>query len=88
MQSIAVKHLKLLYYNARSLLPKMDELKGLSEVESPDAICIVETWLSDSISDNELVLSGYQCVRRDRDRQGGGVLMYVHSSFCCKFMLL
>ena len=68
MQSIAVKHLKLLYYNARSLLPKMDELKGLSEVESPDAICIVETWLSDSISDNELVLSGYQCVRRDRDR--------------------
>ena len=40
----------------------MDELKGLSEVESPDVICIVETWLSDSISDNELVLSAYQCV--------------------------
>ena len=57
----------------------MDELKSLSEVESPDAICIVETWLSDSISDNELVLPGYRCVRRDRDRQGGGVLMYIYA---------
>ena len=85
MQSIAVKRLKLLYYNARSLLPKKDELKGLHEVESPDVICIVETWLSDSISDNELALSGYQCVRCDRDCQGGGVLIYVHSSFAVNF---
>ena len=45
-----------------------------------DVICIVETWLSSDVSDNELVISDYQILRRDRDRHGGGVMMYVHSS--------
>ena len=45
--------LKIIYYNARSLLPKMDELATIAEAHSPDLICIVETWLSD-ISDTEL----------------------------------
>ena len=44
-------------------------------------ICIVETWLSKDISDNELVMPYYQIFWRDRDRHGGGVLMYVHFSF-------
>ena len=44
-------------------------------------ICIVETWLSSDISDNELVIQGYQIFRHDRDRHGGGVMMYVLSSF-------
>jgi hypothetical protein len=37
--------------------------------------------LSDNVSDNELLISDYQIFRRDRDRHGGGVLMYVHCSF-------
>ena len=61
-------------------MPKLDELRGLTETESPDVICIVETWLSSDVSDNELVISDYQILRRDRDRHGGGVMMYVHSS--------
>ena len=72
------KTLGILYYNARSLLPKLDDIRVLSAAESPDIICVVETWLSNSISDAEL--ANYQCVRRDRDRHGGGVLMYIHSS--------
>ena len=74
-------HLKILYYNARSLLPKLDDLKVLSETQFPDIICVVETWLSSDISDSELEITNYQIFRRDRDRHGGGVLMYVHSSF-------
>ena len=46
------KHLKIFYYNARSL----DELKIVSENEPPDIFCIVETWLSNTIADNEIVL--------------------------------
>ena len=61
-------------------MPKLDELRGLTETESPDVICIVETWLSSDVSDNELVISDYQILRRDRDCHGGGVMMYVHSS--------
>ena len=72
--------LDILYYNARSLLPKLDDIRVLSAAESPDIICVVETWLSNSISDAELALPNYQCVRRDRDRHGGGVLIYIHSS--------
>ena len=30
--------------------------KFITETESPDVICIVETWLSNDISDNELVI--------------------------------
>ena len=71
--------LNIVYYNARSLLPKLDDLKGIIETESPDIICIVETWLSSDILDNELAVSNYQIFRRDRNRHGGGVMMYVHS---------
>ena len=70
--------LSIVYYNARSCLPELDDV---SVAESPDIICVVETWLSNSISDYEIVLPGYQCVRCDRDRHGGGVLMYIKSFF-------
>ena len=65
---------------ARSLLPKFDHLRAISVAESPDVICVVETWLSNSITDGEIGLPNYQCVRCDRDRHGGGVLMYIKSS--------
>ena len=65
--------LSIVYYNARSHLPELDDV---SVAESPDIICVVETWLSNSLSDYEIVLPGYQCVRCDRDRHGGGILMY------------
>ena len=39
--------------------------------------CIVETWLDDSVFDNELTISNYCLVRLDRNRHGGGVLLYI-----------
>ena len=72
--------IQIFYYNARSLLPKVDELRALVEAESPDVICIVESWLSSEISDDELAIDKYQILRLDRNRHGGGVIMYVH---CC-----
>ena len=41
------------------------------------AIVVTETWLS---PDNELVVDGYSLVRRDRDRHGGGVAIFIHNS--------
>ena len=56
---LTLKHfnsqLNIVYYNARSLLPKIDELRVITETESPDVICIVESWLSSDILDNEIV---------------------------------
>ena len=81
-----VKLLRIIYYNARSLLPQLDKLCAVTEAENPDIICIVETWLSSEISDNELAIDNYQIFRLNRDCHGGGVIMYVHSSLCPKIL--
>ena len=46
----------------------------------PHIICIVETWLSNEISSAEIYIPGYQIYCKDRNRQGGGILMYVVNS--------
>ena len=80
------KSLSIIYFNARSLLPKIDELRAIAEADSPNILCVVESWLSNDISDNELAIDQYQILRLDRDRHGGGVLMYVHCSLSPKVL--
>ena len=70
------KELSVVYYNARSLLPKFDELCVLVESYQPDIICITETWLCTDVLDNEISIPGYNTYRQDRNRHGGGILMY------------
>ena len=72
---------KVLFYNVRSLLPKIDNLRILSSVFSPDIICLVETWLDTAILDSEIAIQGYSIIRLDRNRHGGGVLLYVSNLF-------
>ena len=42
-------------------------------------IALVETWLDTSISSHEISIPGYSCIRRDRHRHGGGILLYVRN---------
>ena len=72
------KYLRILYYNARSLIYKHEDLIAECTFYSPDIICITETWLCSDISDSELHIEGYSLVRLDRDRQGGGVAIFVN----------
>ena len=73
--------LLILFFNARSLVNKVDELKILVKEKKPDIIGIIETWLTDSISDGEISISDYTFVRRDRKSdtktKGGGVIVYI-----------
>jgi hypothetical protein len=62
-------------------LPKIDYLRAVAVVHSPDCICIVETWLNGDILDNELCIEGYDIIRLDRNRHGGGFLIYVSFAF-------
>ena len=71
----------ILYYNARSLLPKLDELRAIADAENPDVICITESWISNEVKNDELAIANYQILRLDRNRHGGGVLLYVHCFF-------
>ena len=73
--------LNILYLNAHSILPKLIELRAICEAISYDVVCIVETWLDSEISDAELYISGYRVFRHDRNRHGGGVLVYVKNQF-------
>ena len=69
-----------MYYNVRSLLPKIDELRAVCVMSKPDIICIVETRPDNNISDNELAMQDYQLFRLDRNHHGDGIALYVHLS--------
>ena len=69
----------ILCYNARSILPKLSELQLIAEAYAPNIICITETRLGSDIQDHELLLPGYQLIRLDRNRHGGGALMFITS---------
>ena len=75
--------MRVLYYNARSLLPKIDNLLLSVKALNPHIVCVVESWLSEEIDDNEINI---QLFCSDRNRHGGGVLMYVSSIFIVSVM--
>ena len=66
--------------NVRSIVNKLP--KFLSFVYSYNfcILCITETWLSEFISDSEILPVGYVLYRNDRHSRGGGVLIAVRSS--------
>ena len=74
-------NINLLYFNVRSLLPKIDHLRAICTLYCPDILCIVETWLDDTIVDSEIAIQGYSFCRLDRSRHGGGILIFVKSVF-------
>ncbi len=41
-------HISVLYTNARSLIPKRDELLAFIATEEPDVIAITEAWANSS----------------------------------------
>ena len=66
--------LEITYFNARSILPKLNELRLLCADSSAHVGCIVETWLDDSVFDNGLTVSSYCLVRIDRNTHSGILL--------------
>ena len=75
--------LKFLHLNARSLLPKIDEIRLLIERYKDIAmISFSETHLTPNVSGSEIAIDGYTIFRKDRVNQakGGGVIMYVLDS--------
>jgi len=41
--------------------------------------CVTETWLSSTVLENEILPSDFSLYRKDRESQGGGVLIAVNS---------
>ena len=70
---LVVSHL-----NIRSLLPKHDELQVyLERWKRASVVGMSEFWLDKGVSDAELAVMGMRMYRKDRNRRGGGILVYV-----------
>ncbi|XP_035691380.1 uncharacterized protein LOC118426221 [Branchiostoma floridae] len=71
----------MLLCNARSLLPKVDELTVVAEQTGSSVLGITESWLRPDIPDSVVDLNGFVLHRKDRTGGGdGGACAYVRSS--------
>ena len=75
-----VRGFKLASINITSLPKHIDELRILLADRSIDILAINETRLDDSVLDHEVHMLGYDIIRRDRNRNVGGVCFYVRST--------
>ena len=69
--------------NINSLLAHTDDLRVFIENSNIDILAINETKLDFSIDDDQVSLTGFDIIRKDRlhnGRSGGGVCIYLRSS--------
>jgi hypothetical protein len=73
--------------NARSICSKskFDDLLSRNVQNEFDVLTISETWLDNSIANDNLNIDGYDLLRNDRNRQGGGVAVYIRNDIHYKF---
>ena len=62
-------------------LPKyIDEIRILLAKQDLDIVALNETRLDDMLSDDLMSVHNYDLIRTDRNRQGGGVCLYIRSN--------
>ena len=66
--------------NKQSLNSKARELRILISHSSIDILAINESKINDLILDNEININGYNIVCKDRNRSGGGVVLYIRDT--------
>ena len=71
---------KIAHLNITSLTKHFDELLIYMQDKPFDILTLNEMRLDNSISDSEVKISAYDIIRRDRNRNGSGVAMYIRSN--------
>ena len=74
------KGLKLLHLNFRSLVRNISEIKLLLSQNDVHILSVNETLLDNSVLNNEIEIEGFQILRKDRNRNGGGVAIYIRNN--------
>ena len=77
--------------NIHSLSLKYDSIKLLRERSKIGRLMLNETYLNDSILDNELMLPNYQLYRYDRAKESGklcsgGIAIYVNKQYTFQYI--
>ena len=68
------------YLNIRSIVNKLSLFQSYVYSSDFDVICLTETWLSESVFDQEILPTNYNIYRKDRPSRGGGVLIATKST--------
>ena len=74
----SIKGFKMVNLNINSLLKYIDVLREIMVSTPFDILSINETKIDHTVPDSEISVAGYNIVRKDRNRHGGG-RAYVYS---------
>ena len=78
------KNIRVCQINIRGLHANFSNLQT-SVSNLYDIICIQETMLSNNVNDDNLKIPGYKKnLRRDRDQNGGGLIIYLSNNIRAK----
>lgn len=78
MPHLSYSGLGLVHLNVQSLVPKIEELRMLTDKVLPDVLCISESWLTHLVPDGFIGIQDYVAFRLDRQtgKRGGGLVSY------------
>ena len=76
-----VRGLKIASLNVNSLLRHVDELRLMLSDSEIDVFAINESKIDNSVKDSEISIPGYNMIRKDRNRFGGGVVVYIRETY-------
>ena len=68
------------HLNANSLLSKKEELRTLAFNTNISVLWITEAKLDNTVSSEEIKIEGYNLLRSDRNKNGGGVACYIKNN--------
>lgn len=71
---------KMASLNVVSLVKHYDEINLIMSDKVLDVLALNETRLNSTINDGIIHIEGYDLIRNDRSRQGGGVCIYLRNT--------
>ena len=74
------RDMHFIHLNINSILPKTDKIHYIAKLTNATVIGLSETKLDNAVLSSELEIEGYDLVRSDRSRRGGGVACFVKNS--------
>ena len=78
--ALKVRGFKIASINVASLPLHIEELRLIMADQCLDLLAVNETRLDSTITDNLVHIDGYSIIRKDRNRNGGGVCIYLRSN--------
>ena len=67
----------IIHLNINSILSKIEELRQIALKSKITVIGISESKLDSTVTDEEINIPGYEVIRGDRNRKGGGLVAYI-----------